>query len=138
MAARRLIRVLLVLLIVSTFAATLVPPPERESDEPTAPTTTTGAAEQRGRLIHATVSADAKRPARVRVARGDELELRVTARRFHEVEIATLGEFDEVDQFAPAIFDLVLDETGTHPVRALEGDRVIARIVVVNESGRRA
>ena len=135
MAARRLVLVLLVLLIVSTFAATLVPPPDRDSDETTEPTTT--APQSRGRLVHATISADAKRPARVSLKLGDELELRVIAKRFHEVEISALGEFDEVDQFAPVVFDLLPDDAGRYPVRVVESGDVIARIVV-SESRRRA
>jgi hypothetical protein len=137
MAARRLIMVLLVLLIVSTFAATLVPPPDRDTDETTTPATSIPS-EDRGRLVHATVSADAKRPVRVRLELGNELALRVTASRFHEVEIPTLGEFDEVDQFAPVVFDLLPDGAGRYPVRVVETGDVIARIVVVSGSGRRA
>jgi plastocyanin len=139
MAARRLVMVLLVLLIVSTFAATLVPPPTDDPNETSTTTTTrsTTTAEVRARTIQATVSAQARKPELVRVTLGDELELRVTSDTFHEVEIPTLGEFDEVDEFAPAVFDLVPDQAGTYPVRLIEGDRVIARIVV-SESGRRA
>ncbi len=134
--------VLLLLLIVSTFAATLVPPPDDDGDETTSSTSSTGQTgsgsttrelESEGRLVRRTVSVDAKRPQRVRLTLGDDLELRVTSETFQEVEIPTLGEFDEVDRFAPAVFDLLPDEEGTYPVLLVGEtgeDRVIARIVV--------
>lgn len=134
MAARRLVMVLLVMLIVSTFAATLVPPPDEEGDETSTSTTSTTSAT--GKLVRATISADAKRPERVPLELGNDLELRVTAKRFHEVEIPSLGEFDEVDQFAPAVFDLLPDDPGTYPVRVVEGGDVIARIVVGSPKGQ--
>jgi hypothetical protein len=128
MAARRLVMVLFVLLVVSTLAAALVPPPEDDSEETSASTTTTK--EMTGKLVRATVPADARRPERISLRLGSELQLRVTSERFEEVEIPALGEFDEVDRFAPAIFDLLPEEEGTYPVRIVEDNRLIARIVV--------
>ena len=139
MAARRLVMVLLVLLVVSTLAAALVPPPPDGADESTTTAPSTTAAE-RGKLVRATVSADARRAERVRIGPRDELELRVTSKQFNEVEIPRLGEIDEVDRFAPAVFDLIPGEPGTYPVRLAEGGRVIARIVsgCCRTSGRSA
>jgi hypothetical protein len=130
MAARRLVMILLLLLIVSTFAATLVPPPDEGAEETSTPATTAAGEEPRGRLVRRTVSAEAMPPERVEVRVGSALDLRVTARRFHEVEIPELGEYDEVDEFAPVVFELLVDEKGTYPVRIAQTGRVIARIVV--------
>ena len=135
MAARRLVMVLLVLLVVSTFAATLVPPPP-EDEESTTTSQSTTASDDRGRLVNATVSADAGKVERVRVGPRDELELRVTSKQFNEVEIPRLGEWDEVDRFTPAVFDLIPDGPGTYPVRLAEGGRVIARIVTKRSQTR--
>jgi hypothetical protein len=129
MAARRLVMVLFVLLVVSTLAAALVPPPDEEPEETSTPTRTTEH-KPTNKLVRATVAADVKKPERVSLRLGSELQLRVTSERFEEVEIPTLGEFDEVDRFAPAIFDLLPEEEGTYPVRIVEGNRLIARIVV--------
>jgi hypothetical protein len=132
MAARRLVLILLVLLVVSTFAATLVPPPETDDERATSTTSTTAAEarEDRSRVVHETISADAKRPQRIRLVVGDELNLRITSRTFREVEIPGFGEYDEVDQYAPAIFDLLADEKGSYPVRVVAGGRLIGRIEV--------
>ena len=130
--------VLLLLLIISTFAATLVPPPEDGSDETSTSTTTTSTdSGNDAKRVSRTIAADAKRPDNIRLRLGDELALRVTSKVALEVEIPSLGEFDEVDRFAPAIFDLLPDDRGTYPVRIVESERVIARIVV-SGSGRRA
>ena len=131
MAARRLVMILLLLLVISTFAATLVPPPDDDSEETSTTTTTRsthGTAENKH--VRATIAAGAKRPARVRIGLGDELTLEVTSKVAVEVEIPSLGGFDEVDRFAPAIFDLLPDDRGTYPVRVVESERVIGRIVV--------
>ena len=128
MAARRLVLILLLLLIVSTFAATLVPPPESDDEEST--TTSPATTRATGELVHQTISADAKQPQRVRLRLGDELRLRVSSPQFHEVEIPRLDLVDEVDPFAPAVFDLLPDERGVYPVRVVESGRVIGRIDV--------
>ena len=128
MAARRLVIVMLVMLGISTLAAALVPTdPEQRSE----PTTTAAPAKDgpRGRLIRRTVEASGSAEV-VRMQVGDQLQLRVTARRADQVEIDGLGELEEVDPSTPANFDLLPFEPGAHPIRLLDARRTVARIVV--------
>ena len=86
MAARRLILVMLVLLVVSSIAAALVPV-ERNEDEPSTSTTATESARPQGELVRVTVAADERKAEPIRISLGDQLELRVTAKRAAQVEI---------------------------------------------------
>ena len=142
MAARRMVMVLLALLIVSTFVATLVPPPDDGDDDTTTTTTVpatgmvvAGAGKDGGRnhkLVRRTVSADAKRPARVTIREGDELELTVESEEFRQVDIPLLGAYDEVDPDQPAIFNLLPRDAGVYPVELVPGGEIIARINVIH------
>jgi hypothetical protein len=129
-AARRLIVFMLALLLISSIAAALVPVERsRESEPPTTPTAPAGD-RPRGELVHQTIAADARKPAKIDIRIGDQLVLTVNSRRPDEVEIAGLGELRDVDRDAPARFDLLPFEPGTYPVRMLEVGRTVARIEV--------
>jgi hypothetical protein len=130
MAARRLILVMLALLVLSSIAAALIPV-ERDRLSPRE-TTTTPAAEPTvpaGTFVHRRVSAEAPKPARIRLEVGDQLDLVVTAKRAGQVEIQAFGEFDDVDPDFPARFDLLALEPGDFAVRLVDR-RTIARIEV--------
>lgn len=143
MAARRLVIVMLVLLFVSTLAAALVPvdPPTRDEvgSEPS-----TAAAPPAGKRVTRAIDAGAKRERRIAIAAGDQLALTVRSPRSEQVEIAGLGELEDVDPDAPARFDLLPTQPGDHAVRLLGDGRVIATIEVaaldreLSESGRRS
>jgi hypothetical protein len=137
-AARRLIVFMLALLLISSIAAALVPVERsRESESPSAPTAPAGD-RTRGALVHRTVAADARKPAKIDIRLGDQLVLTVNSRRPDEVEIAGLGELRDVDRDAPAHFDLLPFEPGTYPVRMLEARRTVARIEVARYRNRKS
>ena len=132
MAARRLIFVMLVLLLASSIAAALVPV-ERDGGSDTSSSSTTEAARPpAGQVVQRTLDAAGKRTARVRLALGDALVLTVTAPRPDQVEIADLGELEDVDPGAPARFDLLPREPGTYEVRLLGRDRTVGSIEVTS------
>lgn len=129
MAARRLIVVLLALLVVSSIAAALAPVRQSE-DEPETSTTTTPEPLPPGKLVRRTIEVGAKRPPKIALELGDQLALTVTAERSAEVEIAGLGELEDVDPNAPARFDLLPRQPGTYDVRLLDSRRTLASIEV--------
>lgn len=123
--------VMIVLLVFSGVTAALVPVDRepRESDT-TRTTTTTEPERPDGRLLSRTLRAAAKRPQVVRVRVGDALTLGVYSRQPDQVEIEGLGELEDVDRYAPAIFELAPYEPAVYPVRLLETGRTIGRIEV--------
>ena len=150
MAARRLVVVMLVLLFVSSLAAALAPvrPGEERSTStststtPTSPPAPAGEDEPQGRLIRAVVRVepespgDSERPKlpAVRAGVGDQLQLRVEARRVATVEVVGLGATEGVAPLAPARFDLLLPAAGRYPIRLLEFREPIATLFVERRS----
>jgi hypothetical protein len=144
MAARRLIVVLVVLLLISSIAAALIPVERSNRDESTTTTTQLPASKPAGDLIVRRIDSRERHPEKIRMHVGDELQLTVEADRPDQAEIPALDQVEPVDLGAPAHFDILADQSGTFPVRLVEANRAIARIVVrkreagPNESGRRA
>jgi hypothetical protein len=128
MAARRLIVVMIVLLLASSVAAALVPIPESAQDDSSSTTTTTAA--PTGGSHERTLRAAAGKPETIRLEVGDRLALEVVAQDHDLVEIAGLGQLEDVDAASPARFDLVLDRPGTYPVRLAGAGDLIGRIEV--------
>ena len=149
MAARRLLIVMLVLLGISSVIAIVVPEPDRDDSPAeettttgetgtTGETATTGAtgaggttgengeeAEPGGEVqdppgqLRKSVELDAGKPAEIKAKAGSRLILTVTAKEGSEVEIEGLGLTGFADQFAPAVFDVILPaEPGKFEVRA--------------------
>lgn len=143
MAARRLLILMLVLLVVSTLAAALVPPQAEREQEPAGPRRAgpdaTRTEPEGGRLIRRALQVSPKQGAEaIEMRRGDELELTVRSDVADQVEIPAFGRLAFAGPEAPARFYLLPDRTGVFEVRALEADRVIARITVVQaERARR-
>ena len=131
MAARRLIAVMLVLLFLSSLAAALAPV-ERSSDETSTSTTDaiTEPVATEGDIVRATLDGTAKGPQRIKASVGDQLQLRVTARRPATIELVGLGPTEDVDPLAPALFDVLLEKRGTYRVRELESRQELGTIVV--------
>jgi hypothetical protein len=145
MAARRLIVVLLVLLFLSSLAAALIPVERSSRDEGSSTTTTQPAAtaDTGGRLLIRRIDARDDKPRTVRMRLGDQLQLSVDAGGPNQVEIPAFDQLEPVDLGSPATFDLLPDAAGRYPVKLVEGNRTVGRIVVVgprrpSESGRRA
>jgi hypothetical protein len=129
MAARRLVIVMLVLLFVSTLAAALIPAPDT-GDETETTRTTEPTAKPAGRELARSIDAAAKRSATIRIAVGDQLTLTVRSPRPDQVEIARLGQLEDVAPTSPARFDLLPADPGDYAVRLLGAGRVIGRIEV--------
>jgi hypothetical protein len=135
-AARRLIVVMLALLVVSSIAAALAP--VRDTGEETTTSTTQVESQRPDRLVRRTIDADARKPTRIAIDLGDQLELTVRARRLDLVEIAALGELEPVDPDAPAHFDLLPRQPGSFDVRLQDSRRVIGSIEVSPRQDRKA
>lgn len=137
MAARRLIAILLVLLFLSSLAAALAPVQEGVRSDSSSSTTTTaeapappGSGTAEPGVVSQTVDASARGPARVRARTGDRLELKVKSQQPGTVELVGLGPAEDVGPRQPAFFDVLLKDARTYPVRFLDSERDVARIVV--------
>lgn len=119
---------MVVLLLASSVGAALVPIPESGEDESSTSTTTADA--PTARSLERTLRAGAGRPETIKLEVGDRLALQVVGQEYDLVEIAGLGQLEDVDAASPARFDLVLDEPGNYPVRLTESGTLIARIEV--------
>ena len=140
MAARRLVIVMVVLLALSTVASQLVPAPERSAErtrpeperkprEETGESGWTGYAQLPGSLITARLAISNKPQPPVRVRPGDQLRLSVAGTLGQDIEIPAFGLTETMSPSAPARFDILIDRTGTFPVRAVESGRPVGRIV---------
>jgi hypothetical protein len=134
-AARRLLIVLVILLAISTLAAVLAPPPDQQGDgeqrrAPSPKRAGPPAEESRGKLVRASVAADAGAARSVRLEIGDQLSLTVRRRRPSQIEIAGLGLIEDAEPGAPARFDVFADHPGRFEVRVLGTTRTLARILV--------
>jgi len=134
MAARRLIWVMLALLVLSSAAAALVPI-DRATRRASTTTTSTATADPTGRALAARVDVGAATVKRIPVRLGDNLTLTVTADAPHLVEVVGLGQTEDVDPDAPAVFDLRPYAVGSHPVRLAGSGRRIALIEVSRPRG---
>jgi len=137
MAARRLIAVMLVLLFLSSLAAALAPV-DRPSEDTSTSTTdaVTEPVATGGDLVRETLDGRSKRPQRIRASVGDQLQLRVTARRPATIRLVGLGPIEDVDPLAPALFDVLLERKGEFPVRELGGKRELLGTIVVSPRAR--
>ena len=54
----------------------------------------------------------------------------MTARQPATIQLVGLGPTEDVDPLAPALFDVLLEERGTYPVRELESRQELGTIVV--------
>lgn len=130
MAARRLIAIMIVLLITSSLAAALAPSPESESseDSPAEAPAVSEAPRNDGRALRATIEVGGKRRPTVRARVGDQLQLRIAAKRALTIEL--LGETDTLTPTAPARLDLLLEARGEFPIVDLRSRRLLGTVVV--------
>jgi hypothetical protein len=137
-AARRLVVVMLVLLGISTLVAAFLPPPDnpspadRRQPQPNAkqrqaerppPSTRTGM------LLVARMPVSG-RPKAVRIERGDELRLTVTAPFGADIEIPGFGLTSPVTPYAGAYFDIFASDRGNFPVIVVDSGRIVGRVLV--------
>ncbi len=131
MAARRLIAVMLVLLFLSSLAAAFAPV-ERSSEttSSTTPEPLPDLAKDDGKLLRETIAPAAKRPPTIAARVGDQLQLRVEVDRPATLELVGLGDVEDADPVAPALFDVLLEEEGRFPIRVLQSRRRVGTIQV--------
>jgi hypothetical protein len=138
-AARRLVVVMLVLLGVSTLVAAFLPPPDnpgpadRQQPQPKAKQRQARPAPRESRtgmLLVARIAVSQQRPKTVRIERGDELRLTVTAPFGADVEIPGFGLTSPVTPYAGAQFDLLATDLGNFPVVIVDSGRLAGRVLV--------
>lgn len=120
---------MILLLVLSSVAAALVPVGS-DRGQPTGQTMTVDRSRPSGELVTRTLRAGASEPQTVKVSVGDQLVLQVTSKVADQVEIPGLGEIEDIDRDAPARFDLLPFEPGSYPVRLVDAQRRVGRIVV--------
>lgn len=129
---------MLVLLFLSSLAATLVPvrePGGTESTTSTAVETEPPRLPAGGKLVPARVRAGGERET-VTLRVGDQLRLRVTGKRPQTLELSGLGGTEDVTPTAPAVFDVLVLDPGSYPLRSLDSGKVLARIEVTARARR--
>ena len=133
MAARRLLIVMLILLGISTLAAALAPTPNRSGTAARSTATTTREppeVPEGGKLVRATIDADARPPETVEVPLGDQLALQVRSRRPGEIEILGLGLIEDVARLAPARFDILARRPGRFELRRVDSRERVGVLMV--------
>jgi hypothetical protein len=134
-AARRLVIVMLVLLAISTLAAALLPPPKSQQTAPPPKPKPRPQPSGKGRqpsrgLLLATRMRVSERPKTVRVERGDQLRLSVSAPSGESIEIFRLGLVAPATAFAAAEFDVLATDLGTYSVQTAASGRLVGRLLV--------
>jgi hypothetical protein len=150
MAARRLLIVMLILLGLSTLAAALVPQHSLRDGSTTGttatqPTQSTTTPAQTGRALTAPITVGGKKipvvagPVCVRgecdqpIHVGDQLSLRVFARKQAELEIPSFGLVGVASKDAPALFQLLFDEPTTVGIVFTSTGQPAAKIEVLSK-----
>jgi hypothetical protein len=129
MLARRLLMLAAVLMVLTALAAGIAP---RESVDPGTPLRTGGPVlEPTGTTVARSISAERGSDSRVRVRRGDQLELEVDGNVIDTVLLERLDRLDGIDPSTPARFDLLVDApAGVYPIKLVDSDIRIGRIEV--------
>lgn len=121
------------MLFLSSLAAALAPVEQRESTSTSSSSSTstnsTGSA-RAGELIIQSLDLPASETPNVKAQEGDQLQLRITSKQTGTIELVALGVDADVGPNQPALFDVLLVEPGTYPVRFLGKDEDLATITV--------
>jgi hypothetical protein len=124
--ARRMLLFAAVLLLLATLAAGIAPrpplPPPPPSSLPADPRT--------DGTVERVISADGARRASISVRRGEILRLQVSGKLLDSVLLDGLDQMEAVEPLTPARFELLAERAGTYPIRLVEADRQIGRIVI--------
>jgi len=115
-----------VLLLLATLAAGVAPPPPL----PPAPPSSLPAAEEGAGTVERTISAEPGSRTAVQVQRGDLVRLQVTGDLLDSVLLEGLDRMEAIEPLTPAIFDMLAERPGVYPIRLVEADRRIGRLVI--------
>jgi hypothetical protein len=140
MLGRRLLVLFAVLLGLTALVTSLAPRPNTlrspgvaqqptpsETDQPTpSPTLSAGSSQH----IEQTISADAKRPPKVRAHVGDVLALTVRGDVLDGVQIEELGELEPIEPGSPARFEILLEKPGELRVELVDAERLVGLVEV--------
>src|ERR687893_277789 len=104
---------MLILLGTSTLAAALVPAPAPRDEDTTGTTSPrTSPVPAGGAFVKANLDTNAKKPERVRVSQGDQVNILVRSRKAGQIEVKGLGLLDDVLPLSPARFDILATRRG--------------------------
>jgi hypothetical protein len=130
MLGRRFLLLVAVLMGLTALAASIAPREplvrNRQAATPT-PTPTTVASGNPVHSVEKTI-ADSGGATRVVVREGDLVHLTVESAAVDTVSL--LDQFKPVEADSPAVFDLLADTPGSHPIELLDADRRIGTLVV--------
>jgi hypothetical protein len=136
MLGRRLMILMAVLLGLTALATALAPRPrvDRQGSATPQPTPTVAARPavepSQARIVERTLEVDPARPAVVRARVGDTIRLVVRGEVLDSVEVEGFGEIEQIEPDSPARFELFADAPATHPIRLLDSDKRIGRLVI--------
>jgi hypothetical protein len=114
------------LLLLATFAAAMAPRRPLPPPPPSALPDDAGLASTIERRIPAGEGASTA----VRVKRGEILRLEVAGDMLDSVSLDGLDRIEVIEPVTPAIFDLLAERPGTYPIRLVEANRRIGRLVI--------
>jgi hypothetical protein len=130
MLGRRFLLLVAVLMGLTALAASIAPrePLVRERGGPSPTPTPTPPVEANAvRTVDKKISVDSGH-ARVVVREGDFVHLEVHATAVDTVEL--MDQFQPFEADSPAVFDLLADQPGNHPITLLDADRRVGTLVV--------
>lgn len=139
MLGRRFLLIVALLMGLTALAASVAPqqdprvPPEDRPGAQASPTPGTPAPTPADATLRETISAD-EEGQRVVIEEGDVLELTVTGSELDTVSLEGLGEIEPVEEDSDALFNLLAEEPGQHPIELLESGRRIGTLVIREES----
>jgi hypothetical protein len=122
---------MLILLGTSTLAAALVPAPAPREETTDTTSSSTSPLPTGGEFVKEKLDADARRPARIQVSQGDQVNLLVRSREAGQIEITGLGLLDDVLPLSPARFDVLATRRGRFEIRMVEPRRLVGILEVV-------
>jgi hypothetical protein len=127
--ARRLLILAAVLMLLTALAAGIAP--RERADTGTPPGAAAPAPLPSGTTKQRTIAAVPGADARVRVRRGDELQLQVKGNVLDTVLLERLDRLDGIDPDSPAHFDLLIDAPkGVYPIKLVESGRRIGLLAI--------
>jgi hypothetical protein len=115
-----------VLLLLATLAAGVAP----RRPLPPAPPSSLPAATEGAGTVERTISAEPGERTAVRIDRGAVLHLEVTGSMLDSVMLDGLDRTEVIEPLTPAIFDILAERPGVYPIRLVEADRRIGRLVI--------
>jgi hypothetical protein len=125
--ARRLLLFAAVLLLLATLAAGVAPRQPLPEPPPSALPAAPGRADA---PVERRISAEPGARTAVSVRQGQLLRLEVTGDVLDSVELQGLDRMDGIEPLTPARFEVLAERPGVYPIRLVEEDRPIGRLVI--------